>query len=154
MSIYYLLGERRCRIAAVVDVNQSARERAVARIQKAGGAAPHEYSDMRKMFESKDIDAVSLPVPNHWHALAAIWACQAGKDVYVEKPACHNIYEGRQMVAAAPDATGWCRWARRAGRLAHKNEGHSAQGGRDRAGVSRARGCVFRLALLDRTLTR
>ena len=56
---------------------------------------------MRKMFESKDIDAVSIATPNHWHALAAIWACQAGKDVYVEKPACHNIYEGQQMVEAA-----------------------------------------------------
>ena len=56
---------------------------------------------MRALFDSKDVDAVSLPLPNHWHALAAIWACQAGKDVYVEKPACHNIYEGRQMVKAA-----------------------------------------------------
>ena len=56
---------------------------------------------MRVMFESKDIDAVSLPLPNHWHALATIWACQAGKDVYVEKPACHNIFEGHQMVPAA-----------------------------------------------------
>ena len=56
---------------------------------------------MRSMFESKDIDAVSLPLPNHWHALATIWACQAGKDVYVEKPASHNVYEGRQMVKAA-----------------------------------------------------
>ena len=98
---YYSSMTADCRIAAVVDVNQSARERAVARIKKAGGAAPAEFTDMRKMFESKDVDAVSLPLPNHWHALAAIWACQAGKDVYVEKPACHNIYEAGQMVAAA-----------------------------------------------------
>src|SRR5438105_15875745 len=56
---------------------------------------------MRKMFESKDIDAVSITTPNHWHALAAIWACEAGKDVYVEKPASHNIFESQQMVAAA-----------------------------------------------------
>ena len=89
------------RIAAVCDVNQTARERAVARIQKAKGYSPKDYDEMRTMFESKDIDAVSIATPNHWHALAAIWACQAGKDVYVEKPASHNIYESRQMVAAA-----------------------------------------------------
>jgi predicted dehydrogenase len=56
---------------------------------------------MRKMFESKEVDAVSITTPNHWHALAAIWGCQAGKDVYVEKPACHNLFEAQQMVAAA-----------------------------------------------------
>ena len=89
------------RIAGLCDVNQSARERAVALVQKLKGYAPKDYTDMRVMFESKDIDAVSLPLPNHWHALATIWACQAGKDVYVEKPACHNIFEGHQMVRAA-----------------------------------------------------
>ncbi|MCZ2148570.1 MAG: Gfo/Idh/MocA family oxidoreductase [Bryobacterales bacterium] len=90
-----------CRIAAVCDVNQAARERAVARIQNEKGHSPKDYSDMRTMFESKDIDAVSIATPNHWHALAAIWACQAGKDVYVEKPASHNIFESRKMVEAA-----------------------------------------------------
>jgi predicted dehydrogenase len=90
-----------CRMAAVCDVNQAARERASARILKEQGYSPKEYGDMRELFESKEIDAVSLPLPNHWHALATIWACQAGKDVYVEKPASHNIFEGRQMVAAA-----------------------------------------------------
>ena len=57
--------------------------------------------DLRKVFERKDIDAVSVATPNHWHSLATIWACQAGKDVYVEKPGSHNIYEGRKMVEAA-----------------------------------------------------
>jgi len=89
------------RIAALCDVNQSARERAVAAVRKLKGYDAKEYTDMRALFESKDIDAVSLPLPNHWHALATIWACQAGKDVYVEKPACHNIFEGQQMVRAA-----------------------------------------------------
>jgi predicted dehydrogenase len=56
---------------------------------------------MHEVFADKDIAAVSMPLPNHWHALATIWACQAGKDVYVEKPACHNVYEGRKMVEAA-----------------------------------------------------
>ena len=97
---YYSQLDADARIAALCDVNQSARERAVAAVKKAKGYQPKEYADMRTLFESKDVDAVSLPLPNHWHALATIWACQAGKDVYVEKPACHNVYEGRQMVNA------------------------------------------------------
>jgi len=56
---------------------------------------------MRQVFDDKEVQAVSMPVPNHWHALATIWACQAGKDVYIEKPACWNIFEGQQMIAAA-----------------------------------------------------
>src|SRR5260221_917748 len=60
------------------------------------------YNDLRRVFDDKNIDAVVLALPNHWHALATIWACQAGKDVYVEKPFSYNIWEGRQMVAAAP----------------------------------------------------
>ena len=62
---------------------------------------PKTYNDMRKLFEDKDIDAVSIATPNHWHTLAAIWAMQAGKDVYVEKPCSHNVWEGRQLVNAA-----------------------------------------------------
>ena len=62
---------------------------------------PKLYRDMRKLFEDKDIDAVSIVTPNHWHALAAIWAIQAGKHVSVEKPCCHNIYEGQKLVEAA-----------------------------------------------------
>jgi predicted dehydrogenase len=89
------------RIAAICDVNQAARERAAARIKKAGGGTPTEFADMRKLFESKEVDAVSVPLPNHWHALATIWACQAGKDVYVEKPASHNMFESVKMVEAA-----------------------------------------------------
>ncbi len=57
--------------------------------------------DYRKLLENKNIDAVVLSVPDHWHALMTVWACQAGKDVYVEKPASHNIWEGRKMVEAA-----------------------------------------------------
>ena len=57
--------------------------------------------DFRKVYEDKNIDAVTLATPNHWHALQTIWACQAGKDVYVEKPATHNIHEGKKMIEAA-----------------------------------------------------
>ena len=57
--------------------------------------------DFRKAYDDKTIDAVTIASPNHWHALQAIWACQAGKDVYVEKPATHNLFEGRKMIEAA-----------------------------------------------------
>jgi predicted dehydrogenase len=59
------------------------------------------YVDYRKLLEDKDIDAVVIVAPDHWHALMTVWACQAGKDVYVEKPLSHNIWEGRKMVQAA-----------------------------------------------------
>ena len=88
-------------IAAVCDVNQAAAERAVALVEKNSGRKPKAYSDMRRVFEDKNIDAVTMATPNHWHALGTVWACQAGKDVYVEKPACHNVYEGGKMVEAA-----------------------------------------------------
>jgi predicted dehydrogenase len=90
-----------CRIVAVCDVDQAGRERGVAQVEKLLGYKPGQYTDMRRLFENKEIDAVSFATPNHWHALGAIWACQAGKDVYVEKPPSHNIYEGRKMIEAA-----------------------------------------------------
>lgn len=65
------------------------------------GSKPVTEWDMQKVLDDKEIDAVSIVTPNHWHALATIWACQAGKHVYVEKPASHNIWEGRKMVEAA-----------------------------------------------------
>ena len=57
--------------------------------------------DYRKLYENKDIDAVVIATPNHWHALLSIYACQAGKDVYVEKPGTHNVAEGRKLIEAA-----------------------------------------------------
>lgn len=59
------------------------------------------FTDVRKLLDDKEIDAISVTTPNHWHSLITIWACQAGKDVFVQKPASHNIYEGRKMVEAA-----------------------------------------------------
>jgi hypothetical protein len=59
------------------------------------------YTDLRKLLDDKNVDAVIVTTPNHWHALATIWACQAGKDVYVQKPTAHTIFEGRKMVEAA-----------------------------------------------------
>src|SRR5512138_3817420 len=65
------------------------------------GVTPKTVWDMRRVFEDKDIHAVSFATPNHWHALGTIWACQAGKHVYVEKPATYGVWEGRKMVEAA-----------------------------------------------------
>ena len=65
------------------------------------GIKPLTEWDMRKVLDDKEIDAVSFATPNHWHALGTIWACQAGKHVYVEKPASHNIWEGRKMIEAS-----------------------------------------------------
>jgi predicted dehydrogenase len=89
------------RIVAVCDVDQAARERAVARVQRLQGHNPRAYDDMRRVFDDREVQAVTIATPNHWHALGAVWACQAGKDVYVEKPACHNVWEGFQLVAAS-----------------------------------------------------
>ena len=92
-----LKGIKGVRLVALCDVDkQNARRHA-----EGTGRGRHGLRDMRKLFENKDIDAVSIATPNHWHALATIWACQAGKDVYVEKPVSHNIFEGRKMVEAA-----------------------------------------------------
>jgi predicted dehydrogenase len=88
------------RIAALCDVDSAVLERAAANLAKEG-LTPAKYSDMRALLASPDIDAVTIATPNHWHSLAAIWACQAGKDVLVEKPVSHNLWEGRQLVAAA-----------------------------------------------------
>jgi predicted dehydrogenase len=66
-----------------------------------GLKTPKTYTDLRKLYEDKEIDAVSVVTPNHWHTLASIWAIQAGKHVSVEKPCCHNIFEGSKLVEAA-----------------------------------------------------
>lgn len=99
--VNYYLKLPTAQITGLCDVNQAAVERAQAQVERAGQAKPKGYPEMRQVFDNKDIDAVSMATPNHWHALGTIWACQAGKHVYVEKPACHNIYEGRKMVEAA-----------------------------------------------------
>ena len=88
-------------VAGLCDVNQAARERAQSRLAKAGAPKGAEFIDMREMFFGNKVDAVSIATPNHWHALATIWACQAGKDVYCEKPASHNIHEAWRMIEVA-----------------------------------------------------
>ena len=88
-------------IAAVCDVDENILRERVARMVKRGIPKPATFVDVRKLLEDKSIDAISIATPNHWHALMGIWACQAGKDVYVEKPCSHNLWEGKQFVAAA-----------------------------------------------------
>lgn len=73
----------------------------VAELEKLQGKKPKTEVDLRRVLDDKDIDAISIATPDHWHALATIWGCQAGKHVYVEKPISHNIWEGRKMVEAA-----------------------------------------------------
>jgi len=87
-------------IAALCDVDESVLNQRLGDIEKLGLPKPKSYVDIRKLLEDKDTDAISIATPNHWHALMAIWACQAGKDVYVEKPCSHNWFEGRQLVRA------------------------------------------------------
>jgi predicted dehydrogenase len=88
------------RLVALCDVDSAVLGK---ELQKAtaGGAKVEGYTDIRKLLENTDIDVVTFATPHHWHALGAIWAVQAGKDVYVEKPASHNVWEGRKMIEAA-----------------------------------------------------
>ena len=100
ISGYKGLNKEGVNVAALCDVDSKVLDRGLAALDKDKIKAKG-YSDLRKLLENKDIDAVSIATPNHWHALASIWAIQAGKDVYVEKPVSHNVWEGRQIVKAA-----------------------------------------------------
>src|SRR6185295_11084580 len=84
-------------IAALCDVDDAVLNKRRAEV----GGSPRTFVDVRRLLEDQSLDAISIATPNHWHALMAIWACQAGKDVYVEKPCSHNLREGRQLVRAA-----------------------------------------------------
>lgn len=89
-------------VAALCDVDENLfAERVKKHFTDKDLKSPKIYGDLRKLYEDKDIDAVSITTPNHWHTLAAIWAIQAGKHVSVEKPCCHNIYEGQKLIEAA-----------------------------------------------------
>jgi len=88
-------------IAALCDVDESILNQRCAEIEAAGKPKPKTFTDLRQVLDDKSIDCVSIATPNHWHSLMGIWACQAGKDVYLEKPASHTFWEGTQLVAAA-----------------------------------------------------
>jgi predicted dehydrogenase len=88
-------------VVTLCDPDLDIANRAAAMFEKRYNRKPSIVQDLRKVFDDKDIDAVTIATPNHWHSLATIWACQAGKDVFVEKPGSHNVFEGRKMVEAA-----------------------------------------------------
>lgn len=107
------------RVVALCDADRGVLERGVAAAAQLG--QPVEgYADVRKLLENKHIDAITTATPDHWHCLVTVWACQAGKDVYVEKPLSHNIFEGRQSVAAAARYNRIVQWG---------NQGHGQHTG-------------------------
>jgi predicted dehydrogenase len=88
-------------VVAVCDIDDAVFGKAVSAVESATGKAPRTEKDFRRLLDDKTIDAIAIATPDHWHALMAVFGCQAGKDVYVEKPASHNLVEGRRMVQAA-----------------------------------------------------
>ncbi len=93
--------EKNVKIVLLCDPDKKLLAKRAAEFEKKYGYKVDTATDMRKVFDRKDIDVVSVATPNHWHALATIWGCQAGKDIYVEKPGSHNLFEGRKMIEAA-----------------------------------------------------
>jgi predicted dehydrogenase len=88
-------------VAAICDPDPNVVADAMNSVEKKTGKKPEHHLDLRKMLEDKSLDIISIAAPNHWHVLASIWAIQAGKDVYVEKPLGHNVWEQRKLVEAS-----------------------------------------------------
>lgn len=88
-------------VTYVCDPDRELADELAAAVEEQQGRRPKAVQDLRTVFDDPSVDTVSIAAPNHWHALAAIWAMQAGKDVYVEKPVSHNVSEGRRMVQVA-----------------------------------------------------
>jgi predicted dehydrogenase len=114
--------EQGVEIAYLIDPDSSLFESRAKRIAEKGGQRPTCVQDIRKALEDKSLNAVSVATCNHWHSLITIWACQAGKDVYVEKPLSHNVHEGRVAVEAA----------RKYGRIVQHGTQQRGSGGRAR----------------------
>ena len=88
-------------IAYLVDPDTTRIDECTEILSAAGASKPRSVQDVRHALDDDDVDVLSIATPNHWHSLMAIWACQAGKDVYIEKPLSHNLVEGRKVVEAA-----------------------------------------------------
>ena len=93
--------DKNIRVKYICDVDDTRGGWAKSELKMKQGFEPEQVREMRRVFDDKEVDAVFIQTPQHWHALAAIWACQAGKDVYVEKCISYDIFEGQQMVKAA-----------------------------------------------------
>lgn len=99
--IKYFDGKEGVNVVALCDADADHVNKRADELEKSSGRKIKRYTDVRKLLEDKNIDAITSATPNHWHSLVTIWACQAGKDVYIEKPVSHNVWEGRKMVEAA-----------------------------------------------------
>ncbi|NIP25492.1 MAG: Gfo/Idh/MocA family oxidoreductase [Phycisphaerae bacterium] len=88
-------------VAAICDVDENLFPERLKWFEQNKKPIPKTYVDIRKLLEDKNIDAISVATPNHWHALAGIWACQAGKHAHIEKPFTHNVFEGQKLIEAA-----------------------------------------------------
>ena len=88
-------------VSIISDPDRRRMEGTAVELEKKTGKRPRTEVDLRRILDDPEIDAVVIASCDHWHALATIWACQAGKHVYVEKPVCHNLFEGRKMLEAA-----------------------------------------------------
>ncbi len=109
-------------IVAICDPDENVIGSAFSIAEKKTGKKPVHYKDIRKLLEDKSIDAVSIATPNHWHCLASIWAIQAGKDVYVEKPLGHNLFECRKLVDASRKYDKLCQMGNYMRSLGHMRE--------------------------------
>src|SRR6516165_7730477 len=88
-------------VVAVCDIDDANFAKPLKNAESTGAKAPRTEKDFRRLLDDRSIDAIAIAAPDHWHALLTVMGCQAGKDVYCEKPASHNIVEGRRMVEAA-----------------------------------------------------
>ena len=89
------------RVSYLCDVDERLFDESVSEVERLAGYRPRTETDIRRLLERDDLDAISVATPDHWHALMTIWACQAGKDVYCEKPCSYTLREGRKMIEAA-----------------------------------------------------
>jgi predicted dehydrogenase len=127
-------------VVAICDVDDASFAKPLKLVDEAGGKPPRTEKDFRRLLDDKSIDAIAVATPDHWHALMTVMACQAGKDVYSEKPASHNVVEGRRMVEAARKYKRVVQIGTQRRSTPHVQEaiGHVRSGGIGKVGLARA----------------